>query len=842
MARPEILFDRYRRRGDLAALGAVFERTAPELLRIAMHFAHHPAEAEDLLQETFLTAIVRADAFDATRPLVPWLVGILRNHARVHGRRGRRAAGLEGAQPEPVDVSADAWMDVAWSGAIGEIVETLPDPYRQVLVLRLRHDRTPVEIAMLLDLSPATVRSQIHRGLDLLRRRLPPDRRSPVLAALPLGAGLAAVKERVLAHGAQLAVAPVAGAIPLVLGGLAMKKALVAAGVLVALTTTLTTVWVSGRDSSPPGTDTTTANAPSEPRSVQRPALVGTPLPVAANGEARRRDTGDALMEGPWPPDLPIPADKGSVAGRIRFSDGTPLVGARIALWGSSKVVGTTDAQGRFHVHADWVGPRSVYLRLGRDDQPDYLGLILSSQVAMRAGELVMRDIELDRGIDLESRVVDGYTGKPLEGVKVVLRRQPLGGLQQARSGFLETDVEGRFRFPYVPHAGYTLALSREGYQAVQRTFELPDDALPAELSIDPSQVLQIQFQNLPDGAVGTEVRCDLARTDGSYFSVSFTRTIERDGSLRLDAPEPGTYHMTVFRSSHLPRLERDLTVPEGRLAPVIWRLAPSARVVGTVSDHLGEPLAGARVDIGTSSAAEKTKADGSFEIPYVPAGTQTARVRVDGASVVFGSVEVAAGVARIDLRAPGSAAIDVRVLVAGVPLDATHGGVSVRDAKGAEVASARPEAGGKAHVPLLAAGSYDVLVWSGSAEPYFQEVQLPGGQRMDLGTVDLRALQKVPLRLVVPRGSTLSPSGLAVRVLDPDTGEALALRRGTMTFGVMAYVSPDDEHADRAWVSGLPARHVRLELSSNDFRPATLDVEVKPGLTEPFEVRFEPK
>src|SRR5262245_40460092 len=81
MRRLERLFERYRRRGDVAALAKVFDRTAPEVLRVANVLAAQPAEAEDLLQATFLTAIERADAYDATRPLVPWLVGILRNHA-----------------------------------------------------------------------------------------------------------------------------------------------------------------------------------------------------------------------------------------------------------------------------------------------------------------------------------------------------------------------------------------------------------------------------------------------------------------------------------------------------------------------------------------------------------------------------------------------------------------------------------------------------------------------------------------------------------------------------------------------------------------------------------------
>src|SRR5688572_6629259 len=48
------LFLRWRERGDAEALGEVFDRTAPELLRVALHVVRDPAEADDLLQATFL--------------------------------------------------------------------------------------------------------------------------------------------------------------------------------------------------------------------------------------------------------------------------------------------------------------------------------------------------------------------------------------------------------------------------------------------------------------------------------------------------------------------------------------------------------------------------------------------------------------------------------------------------------------------------------------------------------------------------------------------------------------------------------------------------------------------
>ena len=57
-------------RMSAAALGAIFDATAPELLRVAMSLVGAAGEADDLLQDTFLTAIERAGAA-RTQPLRP---------------------------------------------------------------------------------------------------------------------------------------------------------------------------------------------------------------------------------------------------------------------------------------------------------------------------------------------------------------------------------------------------------------------------------------------------------------------------------------------------------------------------------------------------------------------------------------------------------------------------------------------------------------------------------------------------------------------------------------------------------------------------------------------------
>ena len=86
-------FQRFVRRGDVEALGRVFDAAAPELLGIAFRLTGAAPDAEDVVQATFLTAIERAETFEESRRAMPWMLGILLNHARSL-RRARHLGGV----------------------------------------------------------------------------------------------------------------------------------------------------------------------------------------------------------------------------------------------------------------------------------------------------------------------------------------------------------------------------------------------------------------------------------------------------------------------------------------------------------------------------------------------------------------------------------------------------------------------------------------------------------------------------------------------------------------------------------------------------------------------------
>jgi RNA polymerase sigma-70 factor (ECF subfamily) len=246
---PDARFLRWRRTGEPDELAAVFDATAPGLLRLGIHLVGRAGEAEDLVQASFLAAIERPEAFDPARgDVAAWLSGILARKARAAHRAGARApdperlpGGLGGLLGERLARTPfDEVLDVELSGALAEALDRVDEPYRAALVLRLRHGLAPADVAHALGLSPGAARTRLSRGMEKLRRLLPPSLAVPGIAfgAESAARGLAAVRAVVLERAG--AVAATAGASTLTFGGILMvKKLLIAGGALVALAAVL---------------------------------------------------------------------------------------------------------------------------------------------------------------------------------------------------------------------------------------------------------------------------------------------------------------------------------------------------------------------------------------------------------------------------------------------------------------------------------------------------------------------------------------------------------------------------------------------------------------------------
>jgi RNA polymerase sigma-70 factor (ECF subfamily) len=126
------------------------------------------SEVEDTVQEIFLHALRKLHTLRDSNAFGPWIAMIARNRAMDFHRRSRETVSVD-------DYANDLRSrDTGQSKAeeILTIIRTLPEAYRETLVLRLVEGMTGPEIAMHTGLTAASVRVNLHRGMKLLRAKL----------------------------------------------------------------------------------------------------------------------------------------------------------------------------------------------------------------------------------------------------------------------------------------------------------------------------------------------------------------------------------------------------------------------------------------------------------------------------------------------------------------------------------------------------------------------------------------------------------------------------------------------------------------------------------------------
>lgn len=165
--------------GDASAFHALVDRHGAHLFRLASMLSRTPADAEDIVQETFVGAFSGIGKFDGRSSVKTWLSRILtRQAARAwnKSRRSRQAATLDQAGGLPGD---DPGLSVASTATavdrkidIAAELQMLSDEHREILVLREMQGLSYSEMAQTLGIPQGTVESRLHRARAEMRRRL----------------------------------------------------------------------------------------------------------------------------------------------------------------------------------------------------------------------------------------------------------------------------------------------------------------------------------------------------------------------------------------------------------------------------------------------------------------------------------------------------------------------------------------------------------------------------------------------------------------------------------------------------------------------------------------------
>ena len=160
----EVVLVRAVLQGDREGFSRLYELYAPLVHGILL--ARVPrAEVDDLVQDIFLHAFKKLHTLRDAAAFGPWIAMIARNRAVDFYRRSKETVeindDLRGSEPHD-----------SRAAEILELIRSLPEAYRETLVLRLVEGMTGPEIAARTGLTAASVRVNLHRGMKLLREQL----------------------------------------------------------------------------------------------------------------------------------------------------------------------------------------------------------------------------------------------------------------------------------------------------------------------------------------------------------------------------------------------------------------------------------------------------------------------------------------------------------------------------------------------------------------------------------------------------------------------------------------------------------------------------------------------
>lgn len=140
------------------------------LYRVSFRLTGSVADAEDLTQQTFLTAQQKLEQLRQTESAKSWLLAILRHHFfRNRSRAAKQSVRLD-SLPEPISptLKSDGFDSEELQSALND----LPEDFRVPLVLFYFHELSYQDIAAELSIPLGTVMSRLSRGKEHLRRRL----------------------------------------------------------------------------------------------------------------------------------------------------------------------------------------------------------------------------------------------------------------------------------------------------------------------------------------------------------------------------------------------------------------------------------------------------------------------------------------------------------------------------------------------------------------------------------------------------------------------------------------------------------------------------------------------
>lgn len=175
--------------GNQKAYAEIVARYRMQIFNLIQRMVRKRDEAEDLTQETFIKAFNALPSFNAEYAFSTWLYKIAVNNCIDHFRKKRlktypldnpipvKDGELQREFPDHDGTPDSGLMERERQTQIQSAIDSLPEKYRQAIMLRHAHDKSYEEIALELHIPIGTVKVRIFRAREMLKKKLREQRR-----------------------------------------------------------------------------------------------------------------------------------------------------------------------------------------------------------------------------------------------------------------------------------------------------------------------------------------------------------------------------------------------------------------------------------------------------------------------------------------------------------------------------------------------------------------------------------------------------------------------------------------------------------------------------------------
>jgi len=165
--------------GNEAAIEMFVRQYETGIFRLALSIVGDPAEANEIMQETFIAALRSLSSYEEKKSFKAWLYTIALNLSRSHLRKRKAVERLRNTltslfriETQKQPLPEESAIENDRQAEVWKALNKLDEPFRTVVVLRYFHELSIAEISEILSINEGTIHSRLHKACERLRNSL----------------------------------------------------------------------------------------------------------------------------------------------------------------------------------------------------------------------------------------------------------------------------------------------------------------------------------------------------------------------------------------------------------------------------------------------------------------------------------------------------------------------------------------------------------------------------------------------------------------------------------------------------------------------------------------------